>query len=116
MSGSSKLTATFAVRLRAARELREMSQEQVAAKAGLQSSAVSHFETGTRKPSFENLRRLADALEVNTDYLLGRVDDPASEAAQGELYRKLGQLSAADRDTIKLFVDGLAKKKKGGSE
>ena len=40
-----------------------------------QASAISHFETGTRKPSFDNLRRLADALDVTTDYLLGRVKD-----------------------------------------
>ncbi len=110
MSPSTKHGEKFAEQLRTARELRKMSQDEVARKAGLQASAVSHFETGTRKPSFDNLRRLADALEVTTDYLFGRVDDPAASAPQGELYRKLGQLTSTDRDMIKMFVDQLAKK------
>lgn len=110
MPSSSKHGVPFALRLRTARELRKLSQDEVARKSGLQPSAVSHFETGTRKPSFDNLRRLADALEVTTDYLVGRVDDPAASAPPGELYRQLGQLTAADRDTIKMFVDQLAKK------
>jgi transcriptional regulator with XRE-family HTH domain len=113
MPPSSKQAERFAERLRAARELRKMSQDEVARRAGLQASAVSHFETGTRKPSFDNLRRLADALEVTTDYLFGRVDDPTTSAPQGELYRKLGQLTATDRDVIKMFVDQLAKKNQG---
>src|SRR4051794_9541459 len=113
MSPSSKSAKTFAERLRTARELRNVNQDQLAHAAGLQASAVSHFETGTRKPSFDNLRRLADALEVTTDYLVGRVDDPAASTPQGELYRKLGQLTATDRDTIKMFVDQLAKKNQG---
>ncbi|MFZ3324999.1 MAG: helix-turn-helix transcriptional regulator [Methylocella sp.] len=28
----------------------------------MQASAISHFENDNRKPSFDNLRRLADAL------------------------------------------------------
>ena len=40
-----------------------------AARTGLQPSAISHFEGGARKPSFEHLRRLAPALEVATDFL-----------------------------------------------
>lgn len=35
-------------------------------------ASVSHFETGQRVPSIESLVRLADALEVSVDALLGR--------------------------------------------
>lgn len=35
---------------------------------------ISHFETGTRRPSFDNLVRLVNALDVSADYLLGRTD------------------------------------------
>ena len=68
----------FPDRLRNAREIRDLTQSELSTRSGLQPSAISHFEAGTRKPSFENLRRLATALEVTTDYLLGRVDDPIS--------------------------------------
>ena len=35
-------------------------------------ASVSHFETGQRAPSLESLVKLADALEVSVDTLLGR--------------------------------------------
>src|SRR5258705_3782374 len=56
----------FSERLRQAREYRGLTQGELAQKAGLQPSAVSHFETGVRKPSFDNLRLLADTLDVTT--------------------------------------------------
>lgn len=65
----------FKDRLRRAREARGLSQVDLAAKTGLQPAAVSHFETGQRSPSFENLRKLADALSLSVDYLLGRIDE-----------------------------------------
>jgi transcriptional regulator with XRE-family HTH domain len=41
-------------------------------------------ESGARKPSFENLRRVADKLDVSVDYLMGRVGEPG-EAMPDEL-------------------------------
>lgn len=112
MSMSSKPKDEFPARLRAAREMRALKQDELAQRAGLQASAVSHFETGTRKPSFDNLRRLADALEVTTDYLIGRVKEATEAAPPAELFRKLGQLTTGDRDTIKMLVDQMAAKQK----
>ena len=63
-------------RLRRARKERGLSQGRLAQRLGIQPAAVSHFETGHRKPSFDTLRRLADALDVTTDYLLGCVAEP----------------------------------------
>ena len=101
----------FSARLKAARDLRGLSQTQAAEKSGLQPSAISHFETGTRKPSYENLKRLADALKVTTDYLLGRADDPNTVAAPSDtLYRNIQQLTFADRDIAEKMVEELAKR------
>ena len=98
----------FPQRLRAARELRELSQGKLGNRAKLQASAVSHFETGARKPSFDNLRKLADALEVTTDYLLGRVSDPAGLAGSDRIYRNLGHLTGSDRKTAEDMIEMLA--------
>jgi transcriptional regulator with XRE-family HTH domain len=102
----------FPDRLRAARELRELNQGQLADLAKLQASAVSHFETGIRKPSFDNLKRLADALNVTTDYLLGRVEDPAGLAGAERIHRHLGQLTGSDRQTAEYMIEMLAKRAK----
>ena len=110
-------TEIFPKRLRAARDLRQLNQEQLADRSGLQTSAISHFETGNRKPSFDNLKRLADALRVSTDYLLGRTDDPEGQAAPDDpLYRDMQRLNKSDRDVAHQIIRRLAEPKKSGSD
>lgn len=120
MSQSSASAGAFPARLRAAREAKDLSQADLAQRTGLQPSAISHFETGRRSPSFDNLRVLADALSVTTDYLIGRdqIDAPAGPNAE-RMFRDYSQLSAADQDKLAEFVKFLAGKdnkgkKKGG--
>ena len=112
MTGAPNPSASFPGRLRAARENRRLSQGDLASRAGLRASAISHFETGTRKPSFDNLRRLADALEVTTDYLIGRVTDSQELAGADRLHRHLDRLSTDDRDIAEGFLKLLADKAK----
>lgn len=101
----------FQERLRAAREgLRKWSQSELAAKAGLPPSSIAHFESGSRKPSFDTLRSLANALEVTTDYLLGRVDDPGLAEAGDPIFRDVGKLAGRDRDLAKDFIKMLSQR------
>jgi transcriptional regulator with XRE-family HTH domain len=110
----------FQERLRIAREqLRKWSQSELAGRAGMPPSSIAHFETGSRKPSFDTLRKLANALEVTTDYLLGRVDDPGLAEAGDPLYRDVGMLTGHDRELAKDFLKMLAERsqeKKGEKE
>ena len=88
----------FQERLRAVRQgLRGMSQVELAKTTGLPSTSVAHFERGTRKPSFDSLRKLATALNVSADYLLGLVDAPHASASADTLARYGAKLSARDR-------------------
>jgi transcriptional regulator with XRE-family HTH domain len=103
----------FPERLREVRETRGLSQAGLAGKTGLQATAISHFETGTRSPSFDNLKRLADALNVATDYLIGRSDDLKLAGPETDnLFRGLEQLSEADLGAIRLMKDALLARKK----
>ncbi len=103
----------FSDRLRETRERRNLKQSELAERAGLQVAAVSHFETGRRAPSFDNLRRLADALNVTTDYLIGRADKPRSSGPNiDKLFRSADELSGADLETLAEFAEVLTKKNK----
>jgi transcriptional regulator with XRE-family HTH domain len=103
----------FAERLRTARELRKLSQSELAEQANLQPSAVSHFETGRRSPSFQNLKALADALKVTTDYLIGRTDDfKNSSAVSLKLLRHAEKMSDEDLETLTSMAEMMAKKQK----
>lgn len=110
---STKPSEIFKERLRAGREFRELSQGELAKRAGLQASAVSHFETGTRKPSFDNLKRLADALRITTDYLLGRTNGmEASATSADQLHRHYSGLSSEYQEMADDFIKMLAHKAK----
>lgn len=117
MTDETTPSQVFSERLREARKLRGYSQEELAAKAEMPPTTIAHFETGTRKPSFELLRRLAVALEITTDFLLGRVDSPELAQAGDPLYRDIGRLSGNDReiakDFLKMLADRNSKKDKG---
>jgi transcriptional regulator with XRE-family HTH domain len=106
------MSDTFPDRLKAARELRKVSQSELAARAGLPPTSISHFEAGSRKPSFENLRRLAVALEVTTDFLLGLSAEPEMSASSDPLFRHGQNLSAQDRELADEFLKLLTNRNK----
>ena len=60
----------FADKLKSIREMQRLSQADLAKKTGLQTSAISHFETGGREPSLSNFTALVRALKVPADMLL----------------------------------------------
>ena len=64
-------------RLAHVREVRGLSQTDVALRTGVKVQNISRLEKGRRvHVRSDTLLRLADALQCSTDYLLGRCDDP----------------------------------------
>jgi len=64
------LRPAFGRRVRALRERRGLSQEQLAERAGLHWTYVSGIERGTRNPGLNTLGRLSRALDVPLSRLL----------------------------------------------
>ncbi len=108
----------FAQRLRHIREeVRKLTQVQLGEMTGLPSTSISHFEKedGTRKPSFDNLRALAKALDISTDYLLGRSEDfRGSTALDDKLYRDVKSLSEADKKIAESLIRQMAERNQRG--
>lgn len=93
---------SFASRLQQLRELRNLTQAELGRRAGIAAASVSHFETGQRAPSLESLVKLANALEVSTDALLGRADITASAGTQVDpIFLRASRASAETLDTLK---------------
>jgi transcriptional regulator with XRE-family HTH domain len=61
----------FAARLASLREMRGLTQEEVAERSGLKPAAVSHFERARREPCLANLTKLCNALRCTPNDLLG---------------------------------------------
>jgi transcriptional regulator with XRE-family HTH domain len=111
------MSESFGDRLRRTREEKRLSQAELAQKTGFQPSAISHFESGRRAPSFDNLKKLADALSVSIDYLLGRETVPttAGPVAQ-KLFRNFEQMTAEDQEDLAKFAALLAAKNRRRQE
>ena len=58
-------------RLRQLRKQHKLTQKQVAERTGLAVSAISSYESGSRCPTYETLRKLATMYHVSCDFLVG---------------------------------------------
>jgi len=105
-SASPSVGRAFSANLKAMRELRKLTQAGLGARAGMAAASVSHFETGQRIPSLESLVRLADALEVSVDTLLGRA--PVEAAAQLDpVFMRASRANARTLDTVRRVTAAL---------
>lgn len=87
---------TFAKRLRELRTDRGLSQEALAAAAGVSKATVQNWEANRRSPSLQDAWKAADALGVSLDDLAGR--EAATEPGGGRDRRAtLDDLAAAAR-------------------
>lgn len=69
--------ASLGDRLARIRGFRRMSQQDLADRTGLKVQNISRIETEQREHvRSDTLRRLAEALDCSTDYLVGLTDDP----------------------------------------
>ncbi|MBQ8953894.1 MAG: helix-turn-helix transcriptional regulator [Clostridia bacterium] len=88
----------FGDRLRALRQAKKMTQEQLALQLGVTKSMVSAYENSFRYPSFEVLIKIASVFSTTTDYLLG--------VRHGELLDVSG-LSDEDKQMLVALVNRL---------
>jgi Zn-dependent peptidase ImmA (M78 family)/transcriptional regulator with XRE-family HTH domain len=79
-------------RLRLARELVGLSQNQLAGLVSLSAAAISQFESGATRPSPESLTQLANALQVPVHFF----SQPIVETHEG-FFRSLRRTAVADR-------------------
>jgi len=66
---------SFGARLLTARKRRDLSASQLAERADINVTQISHFENGQRQPGADNIRKLARALDITADFLLGLTTD-----------------------------------------
>jgi len=98
-------------RIRTRRTRLGITQTQLAKAAKLTPAAISQFESGARKPSFDALSKLATALKVTTDYLLGRkqpsYEDILADPRVSVMFRGLMEFSEKDKETMLEFYEFL---------
>lgn len=66
----------FHKRLNETRKKAGITAQQMADWLGIELRSYRNYESGDREPSFAMLVKIANKLNVSTDYLLGRTDAP----------------------------------------
>lgn len=66
---------TIGQRISKARRYLNLKQKELAQMTGITEASLSRYENGVREPKSAILSKLADALEVSPDYLLGFTDE-----------------------------------------
>ncbi len=64
----------FGNRLMNLRKEKKMSQAELASKVGIHANVLGRYERGDAKPFIEIAAKIAQALEVSLDYLVGNTD------------------------------------------
>jgi len=111
-------------RVKECREKKGMNQKQLAEASGITQATISRIESGdVEQVKSEALRKLAEALGVTVDYLVGKTDKLSpndvlrSDPTAKYIFRGYEKLSATEREQLKNFVRFLEeqdKKKKRG--
>lgn len=97
---------TFSERLKSALAFRQFRQRDLVELSGICPSTISAYMTGYRVPGLKQTVRLAQALDINPEYLLGKID-VLEETYLDEIIIKLFRLSKDEQKKVLSFIDGL---------
>jgi transcriptional regulator with XRE-family HTH domain len=100
---SATFAAEFGARLRAARDRRGMTQQQLASEIGTYAPRISQYEGGAVVPEGETLAAIAEALDVSLDELvLGRPREQPDDVRDVRLRASVRELEGLED---RRFVD-----------
>ena len=104
-------------RIKRRRQAMKMSQAELAKKSGLTPGTVCGIEQGLRASASTSLLKLADVLQVSTDYLLGRkqaldLGDLSQDPKVFNLLKIYSVLPEWDREKVEEYAQLLGTKER----
>ena len=93
----------FSERLKKLRKQEHLTQVDIAEKLGISQPAYASWERGIKKPTQENLVKIAQILNVSVDYLVGNSDNRKDELDNIELLFRMNSkgLTAEEKEIFK---------------
>jgi transcriptional regulator with XRE-family HTH domain len=102
--------SAFGKRLTAAREAKALTKEKLGKVVDVHHSQIGRYEKGEASPSAEVLKKMANALNVSTDYLMnGSTADLAAENIQDKTlinqFNRISELSEDNKTVVSKLID-----------
>lgn len=88
----------FSERLKNLRKQAHLTQVDVAEKLGISQPAYASWERGVKKPTQENLVKIAQILSVSVDYLVGNSDNTEDKLDNIELLFRMNSRGLTDEE------------------
>lgn len=88
----------FSERLKDLRKQAGLTQVDVAEKLGISQPAYASWERGVKKPTQENLVKIAQILNVSIDYLVGNSDEKSDELDNIELLFRMNSKGLTEEE------------------
>ena len=88
----------FSERLKDLRKQAGLTQVEVAEKLGISKPDYASRERGAKKPTQENLVKIAQILNVSVDYLVGNSEEKADELENIELLFRMNSKGLTDEE------------------
>ena len=105
----------FSERLKKLRKDSGFTQVDVAEKLGISQPAYASWERGIKKPTQENLVKIAQVLNVSVDYLVGNSEEKSDDLDNIELLFRMNSKGSTDEEKAvfkKELVEFMEKRKK----
>lgn len=99
---------SFGSRLKELRIERNSSQKEVADDIGISITAISQYESDSRFPNEEMLKRLCLYYKISSDYLLGLTETKHAPLSKEEIKEKM--ISSKEMNFIVDLIDMIKKK------
>lgn len=109
MGSDPKIRRTLCQRLLQLRHENNLTQAELSSLSAIPQPVLSLYENqgSSRSPTLYALVRLANSLNVSTDYLLGRTDDKSGARSLISEDSVISQLSRRDRQVLLRVAEGL---------
>ena len=105
----------FSERLKELRKQAQLTQVDVAEKLGISQPAYASWERGAKKPTQENLVKIAQIFNVSIDYLVGNSEEKLDELDNIELLFRMNSKGLTDEEKAifkKELIDFMEERKK----
>ena len=102
---------SFGKRLLEVRKDKKMSQEELAKSVNVHGAVIGRYERDEVKPSIEMAAKIADALEVSLDYLVGNTDSALDKSIIKRVL-DIQKLNLQDRSHVFALLDAFIKQTK----
>ncbi|MCO4645309.1 putative transcriptional regulator [Streptococcus infantarius subsp. infantarius] len=88
----------FSERLKELRKQAHLTQVELASKLGIVQSSYADWERGKKKPTQDNLVKIAQVLNVSVDYLVGNSEEKVDELDNIELLFRMNSKGLTDEE------------------